>query len=146
MVTDGFDESAARGRFEQQIGERAGAPPPHQFEMAEPGPAEELRLHRIGGERTGEGGAHPLARPAIVEPDKIDDDAAGEIAQPDLARDRRRRREIGGERGPLRRAGFRGAAVDIDQHRGTRRLDVDGAAAGERYRRRQRLLEQRVEV
>ena len=56
---------------------------------AAPGRRRALRARR---------GAHPLARAAVVQADKIDDDAAAEIAQPDLPGDGTGSGEIDRER------------------------------------------------
>ena len=138
-------DAAGRG-FEQRLAERSKAARAHQFEMAEPGPAQDLRPRRIGGERPSEGGAHPLARGPVVEADKIDDDRAAEIAQPELPGDNRGGGQIDREGGPLRRAGFGRGAVDIDQICRSRHLEMDRTRIGKRDGRRQRFVEQGVEV
>ena len=50
-------------------------------------------------QRLGERRADTLARLRSLQPDKINDNAAAEIAQPDLARDHLGGGEIGGEPG-----------------------------------------------
>src|SRR5271169_614348 len=80
----GFCRESAGRHFEQDLGERTDAARADQFEMTEPGPAEDLRPRRIGGKGVSESGAHPFPRAAIVEADKIDDDAAAETAQSKL--------------------------------------------------------------
>src|SRR5882757_7429374 len=83
-----LDESAPRARLEQRLGKWAAAARPHQLEMAEARPAENLRLGRVESERLGEPRAHSLARPPAVQADKIDDDGAAKITQPNLPGDR----------------------------------------------------------
>ena len=94
-VTAVLTRAPPGARLEQCLGERAAAARPHQLEMAEPGPAEELRACRVGGERLGERRAQLFARRPAVQPDKIDDDAAAQIAQPDLPGDGRGGGEVG---------------------------------------------------
>ena len=65
-----LNESAARARLEQCLGERAAAARPHQLEMSEPGPAEELRGCRIGGERLGKRRAHFSRAERLSSPTK----------------------------------------------------------------------------
>ena len=62
------------------------------------------------------------------------------------AREKRGGGKVRGEAEFVGRPPFRRAAVDIDQHRGARGLDVHGTAAGEGDRRRQRLVEEGVEI
>ncbi len=114
--------------------------------MAEPGPAEHLRLSRIAGEGAGHRLTQPVARSASFEPDKVDDDAAAELAQPQLARDRRRRCQVRRQRGALGRGRVGGSGIDIDQHRGPGLGDMDAAAAGQREARRERGGKGGVEV
>src|SRR5260370_790588 len=139
-------DEAARAALLQRLGERSIAARSHQLEMAEPGPAEDLWARRIGCERLGKPGAHPLARCPAVETDKIDNDAAAEIAQSDLSGNRAGRREIDGEPDALGRPGFVRAGIDIDQRSSPRRLEVNGTAAGEREVRGERLVEDCVAV
>src|SRR5947208_4837486 len=82
-------------RFEHRLAERSPVPRPDDFEMAEPGPAQHLRLGRVARQGGGHGLAHLVAHRATFEPDKIDDNAAAELAQPQLTRDRPRRFQIG---------------------------------------------------
>ena len=104
-------------RFEHCLRQGAKAARPHEFEMAEAGPAEELRPRRIAGERRGKRLSHPLALARRVERGEIDDNPAADLAQPQLARDHPGRREIGATSRAFGRAGFRAAGIDIDQHR-----------------------------
>src|SRR6267154_6877899 len=110
-----LDESAARAPLEQRLGERAAAPRPHQLEMAEACPAENLRLGRIGSESIGERRTHPLARSPAVQADKIDDDGAAKITQPNLPGDRAGGGEVCRKPYALRRSRFGSSGVDVDQ-------------------------------
>ena len=61
----GLDERAARARLEERLGERTPAPRPHQFEVAQPSPAENLRTRRVGRERLGKRVAYAISQPAL---------------------------------------------------------------------------------
>src|SRR5437763_16356862 len=89
-----LDERATWAGFEQSLGERPAAAWPDKLEMAEPGPAENLRRPRIGGGRGVQRPANPLARPLFVAADKHHDDAAAQIAQQPLSGDRGTRHDI----------------------------------------------------
>src|SRR5581483_2798696 len=114
--------------------------------MAEAGPAEALRLGRVGGDGVGEGLADLLARDLAFEADEIDDDTAAEIAQADVAGDRLGRLDVAGERGAGGGAGVGRAGVDIDHRRGAGLGDVDRAAAWPVEARRKGGGEFKVEV
>ncbi len=105
-----------------------------------------MRFGRVAGQGGGHRLAQLVARAAAFEPDKIDDDAAAELAQSQLACDRPRRRQIGNERPALGRIRLRGSSIDIDQHRSRSLGDMDAAAAGQGEARRQRRREFCVEV
>src|SRR5580704_460437 len=141
-----LDESAAGARLEQCLAERAAAARPHQLEMSEPGPAEQLRACRFGSDRCGERRAYLVARRPAGQPDKIDDEAASEIAQPDLPGDGPGGGEVGHQPAALRRPRFRSPRIHVDQHAGPGRLEMYGTAAGEGERSGQRLVEYRVEI
>ena len=128
------------------LGQRTEPARPHDFEMAEPGPAEELRLCRVAGERSGELLPHPLALARRIERGEIDDDPAAEPTQPQLPRDHAGRREIGSAGRALRRAGFRAAGIDIDQHRRARLVDMERPAARQGDARRERAVEHSLQI
>ncbi len=117
-------------RFQHRVAQRPAAPRAHQFEMAEPCPPEHFRTCRIIGDKVGHRLPQPFARAAPLQPDKIDNDAAGQLAQPHLPRDRpapqRGWRQALSVR-PIRRLGR--AGIDIDQHCGAALLDMDAATA-----------------
>jgi hypothetical protein len=114
--------------------------------VTEPGPAQDLRSCGVGRQRLGERVADALARSSILQTDKIDGDATAEIAQPDLPRDDIDSGEIYRKPGALGRPCLRAPTVDVDQHGGPGRLDMDRAAAAEDNRFRQRPIEHRVEL
>src|SRR4029077_9824544 len=114
----GVYQSSAGARFEERLRKRTPAAGPHELEMAERGPAENLRTCRIRCQRLCEGIADTHAQSTILQPDEINDDAAPEIAQPDLARDPLGGFEIGGEPAALGRSTLRAAAINVDQHPG----------------------------
>ena len=114
--------------------------------MSQPRPAEELRAGRVVGERLGKCRTHLVPRRAAVQSDKIDDNAAPRIAQPDLTRDGRDGGKVSRKPGALRRPRFRCSRIHVDHHPGSRRLKMDGPAAREGERIGQRLLKHRVEV
>src|SRR5216683_5170017 len=81
-----FHRCAIRRTLEEDLGEWLVAATARQLEMAEAGPAEDLRLGRIVGEGLLQRGADTLAVAAPRHRDEIDDDGAGEVAQADLPR------------------------------------------------------------
>jgi hypothetical protein len=67
-----LDQGSTRTRLQQRFGKRTAAPRPHQFEVAQPGPSENLRARRVRNERLEKRVADALARSMILDADKID--------------------------------------------------------------------------
>ena len=78
----------------------------------------------------------------LVHVDEVDDDQAGEVAQPELARDFLGRLEIGLERGVLDVVLARGAAgVDVDRDQRLGLVEHDVAAGAQLHDRREHGVE-----
>src|SRR5947207_1091918 len=90
--------------------------------------------------------SHFLPRAATFQPDGIDNDAAAELAQPQLSCDRRNGGEIGGQGPALGRTLVGRAGIDIDQYRRRSRGDLDSAATRKPQAGRQSRGEFRIEV
>ena len=92
------------------------------------------------------GPPYPLALARRIERGKIDDNPAAELTQPQL-RARSPRPPRGWRGGPsARRPGFRAAGIDVDQHRRASLVDMDRPAVGQRHARRERAVEQPLQL
>src|SRR5712671_2110418 len=141
-----LDKRAARARLEQRLGKRTAAAWPHQLEMAEACPAENLRLGQIGSESASERRTHPLTRPPAVQADKIDDDGAAKITQPNLPGDRAGGGEVCRKPDALWVSRLGSSGVDVDQDASPCGLEMDGPAARKRNRLRQRSSKGSIKV
>ena len=126
----GRPAAMARGRCRRSSAQAAQEPARQGLAAPRPAQLARCRARTSGGSPAAPDRAERLAQ-RLLEPlplrparqvDEVDDDGAAEIAQPDLARDLGRGREIDVQRRPA-------AAVDVDRDAGRRGLDQQPAAA-----------------
>ncbi len=102
----------------------------HHLQQSKARPTGDAAGAVVPGQRLLQRPHHPLALRTPPQRDEIHDDRPGQIAQPDMAPDGRRRFEVAGEGGGARRGGGGRAAVDVDGDQSLGLGDGDPAPRG----------------